>query len=96
MRVRSGRVAALLEEPPDGADLVIALERVAATARNREGHLTSGELDLQVIVLRLLRGPAQRLKEMDDIPPVDVVRGRMGEELIERAVVVRHVVELQK
>jgi hypothetical protein len=33
---------------------------------------------------------------MDDIPPVDVVRGRMGEELIERAVVVRHVVELQK
>jgi hypothetical protein len=43
-----------------------------------------------MVVLRLLGHSAERLEQVDDIAPVDVVRGRMGEELIERLVVVAH------
>ena len=78
------RCATVLQEAADCGNLVITLERVSATMWNVEGHLATRQLDLEVVVLGLFGGSAERFKQLDNIAPVDVVRGGMGEELLER------------
>ena len=75
---------------------MITLERVSATMWNVEGHLATRQLDLEVVVLGLFGGSAERFKQLDNIAPVDVVRGRMGEQLLEGAAMVGHGIWLDR
>ena len=88
-----GSAAARLQDASQFGDLVVVLQGLAAGVRDREAHLIPVELDLQVVLLGFIAGGAQALEHVHDVPPVDVVRRGMREELREGVfVAVAHVV----
>ena len=86
----NGRECALFDEPTDRCDLVITLQRAAAAVWALKGHLASAEAYLDVIAFGLLRGAAERMKQLDDFAPVEVVRGGMCKELRECSNILCH------
>ncbi len=69
---------------------MITLQRVAAAVWTLKGHLAPAETDLDVIAFGFLGGAAERMKQLDDFAPVEVVRGWMCEELRERSNILCH------
>ncbi len=65
------------------ANLLIAVEGVVSVARHAESHLFAVEFDLEMLLLCLLSRRAETFKHLDDVPPVNVVCGRMREKLPE-------------
>ena len=81
---------AVAKEATNRRDLVIRLQGVTSTVRDVERHLVGTEPDLEVVMLGFLCRCTERLKHLDDVTPVNVVRCRVGEELLECALVIRH------
>ena len=74
---------AQLQKATQIRDLVIASKCVATLLWNREGHLVAIQDHLQVILLGFFAQGAKSLEHVHDLTPVNVVRGGMGEKLLQ-------------
>ncbi len=82
--------AAVAQKTSNVADLIIVVEAVMTMTGNQERHLLSIEFDLEVLFFCLFCDSAEPLKHLDDIPPWDVVRRWMSEDLLQRLLCVWH------
>ncbi len=65
--------AAVFYEMANGANFIIAAERVVAALGNGKRHFLASELHLQMIMLGFIACAAKTLEQMDNVAPMNVV-----------------------
>jgi len=66
------------------SDLLVVIERVMPVVRRAECHLFPAQLHLEVFLLGLFGRPAESLKHVHNITPMNIVRGWMCKDLAKR------------
>ena len=75
----------------DGANFMVAAQRVVAALGNGERHFLARKFHLQVIVLGFITCAAKTFEHVDYVTPMNVVRSWVREQLFQRLLSVRHV-----
>ena len=82
--------AAVFEKMADGANFMVAAQRVVAALGNGKRHFLARKFHLQVIVLGFIACAAKTLKHVNNVAPMNVVRSWVREQLFQRLLSVRH------
>ena len=83
MRLNRGQTA-IFHKMADGANFMVAAQRVVAALGNGERHFLARKFHLQVVVLGFIACAAKTFEHMDNIAPMNIVRSWMREQLFER------------
>lgn len=75
--------AAVFYEVANGANFVVAVERVIAALGNGKGHFLAREFHLQVIVFGFVACATKTLEHVDNVAPMNVVRSWVREQLFQ-------------
>ena len=67
----------------DGANFMVAAQRVVAALGNGERHFLARKFHLQVIVLGFIACGAKTLKHVNNVAPMNVVRSWVREQLFQ-------------
>ena len=74
---------AVFYEVANGANFVVAVERVIAALGNGKRHFLAREFHLQVIVLGFIACATKTLEHVDNVAPMNVVRSWVREQLFQ-------------